>query len=196
MTGIIGYDLLEEYNWWGYSFKILDPNKLPELEGYPIPENNNKPPLITPINEQDKDAGKLVTPVVEKDKNEGIYTGPEIDIGDWRDNVLTSQKPYEPNQGSVGNMGEFLGQPGFGSDVKKNSNKTSRQYQGQSIYTAKDDINTYIEKGDQFYLDGQHKNHLEVFDKRNNFKYVLNLDGSLNKDKTMKAQGRKLPKWM
>lgn len=49
-----------------------------------------------------------------------------------------------------------------------------------------------IKKGDQFYLDGQHKDHLELFDKRGNFKAVLNLDGTINQAKTEVAKGRKL----
>ena len=34
--------------------------------------------------------------------------------------------------------------------------------------------------------------HFEVFDKRGNLKSVLNLDGTLNTDKLLKAKGRKL----
>lgn len=49
-----------------------------------------------------------------------------------------------------------------------------------------------IKKGDQFYLDGQHKNHLEVFDSKGKFKAVLNLDGTINKVKTEAAKGRKI----
>ncbi|MWN32928.1 hemagglutinin [Gilliamella sp. Pra-s54] len=91
-------------------------------------------------------------------------------------------------------MGEFLGQPGFGTNVKNNSTKTKRQYDGQSIYTANKPINDFIDKGDQFYLDGLHKDHIEVFNSRGKFKFVLNLDGSLNRDKTAQAKGRRLPK--
>ncbi|MBJ2334066.1 hypothetical protein JFB35_21250 [Dickeya solani] len=89
-------------------------------------------------------------------------------------------------------MGEFLKQPGFGSTVKDNTQKTNQQYQGQSVYKATDDIGDYIKKGDQFYLDGQHKDHLEVFDKRGDFRSVLNLDGTINQTKTDAAKGRKL----
>lgn len=99
---------------------------------------------------------------------------------------------YEPNKGAVGNMGELLNQPGFGSDIKGNTQKSSQQYQGQSIYKATGDIGDNIKKGDQFYLDGQHKDHLELFDKRGNFKAVLNLDGTINQAKTEVAKGRKL----
>ncbi|WP_447766162.1 hemolysin BL-binding protein, partial [Enterobacter asburiae] len=98
---------------------------------------------------------------------------------------------YQPNHGAVGNMNEFLKQPGFGSDVKNTAQKSSQQYQGQSVYKATGDIGDYIKKGDQFYLDGQHKNHIEVFDKRGNFRVVLNLDGTINESKTKAAEGRK-----
>lgn len=39
-------------------------------------------------------------------------------------------------------------------------------------------------------------NHLEVFDRKGNFRIVLNLDGSINpaKTKVAAAEGRKLPK--
>ncbi|KAA1181262.1 hemolysin BL-binding protein, partial [Photorhabdus heterorhabditis] len=42
------------------------------------------------------------------------------------------------------------------------------------------------------YLDGQHKNHLEIFDNKGKFKAVLNLDGTVNQTKTDAAKGRKL----
>ncbi|WP_155416478.1 MULTISPECIES: hypothetical protein [Photorhabdus] len=42
------------------------------------------------------------------------------------------------------------------------------------------------------YLDGAHKNHLELFDSKNNFKATLNLDSPVNVDKTKAGQGRKL----
>ena len=60
------------------------------------------------------------------------------------------------------------------------------------MYSAIADIGDYLKKSDQFYLDGQHKNHLEVFDRRGNFKFVLNLDGTLNEAKTKAAEGRRL----
>ena len=51
-----------------------------------------------------------------------------------------------------------------------------------------------INKGDQFYLDAQHKDHIEVFDKNGNFRGVWNLDGTRNLDKTEAGKGRKLSK--
>ena len=106
------------------------------------------------------------------------------------------KQPHQPNQGAVGNMGEFFKQPGFGSQMKDKAQKTSQMYDGQSIDQAKGSIGEYIVKGDKYYLDGLHKNHIEVFDKNRNIKAVLNLDGSFNRVKTDKAiaDGRKLPK--
>ncbi|MER2471924.1 MULTISPECIES: hypothetical protein [Photorhabdus] len=84
-------------------------------------------------------------------------------------------------------MGEFFKQPGFGNQIKGNTQKTSKMYDGQSVYSTKNDIDKYIKKGDQIYLDGDHKNHLEIFNKRGNFRVVLNLDGSINDAKTKAA---------
>jgi filamentous hemagglutinin len=103
---------------------------------------------------------------------------------------------YQPNKGAVGNMGEFFKQPGFGSQMNDSGRKTSQIYQGQSVYQAKDSVGEYIAKGDKYYLDGAHKNHLEVFDSKGKVKVVLNLDGSYNDSKTQAAikEGRRLPK--
>ncbi|MCY1540899.1 hypothetical protein D9M68_765650 [compost metagenome] len=73
---------------------------------------------------------------------------------------------YQPNQGSVANMGDYLKQPGFGSELAGAVRKTNQKYQGQTIFQATKDNGSTIKKGDQLYLDGAHKNHLEVFDKK------------------------------
>ncbi|CAB3808901.1 hemagglutinin repeat-containing protein [Paraburkholderia caffeinilytica] len=137
-------------------------------------------------------AGPLVTPL----------PGPEIvsqliteATPDWLRKLVTdvvTMAGYTPNQGAVGNMKAFLNSPGFGSDVQNSSQKTSSQFQGQSVYKATDNIGDNINKGDFFYLDGLHKDHLEVFDSKGNFTGVVNLDGSLNVDKTSSGSGRKI----
>ncbi|VVE58984.1 tRNA nuclease CdiA-2 [Pandoraea terrae] len=101
---------------------------------------------------------------------------------------------YIPNAGAVNNMGEFMKQPGFGSQIKTSVRKTNYQYQGQSVYKVSNDFGDTVQKGDLVCLDGAHKNHLEVFDSTGNFKAAINLDGTPNDDKTKagKAQGRKL----
>ncbi|MGM7773679.1 VENN motif pre-toxin domain-containing protein [Yersinia enterocolitica] len=105
--------------------------------------------------------------------------------------------PHVPNAGAVGNMAEFFKKTGFGSEIKEISKKTSKLYQGQSVYLANKPVGHYIQKGDQFYLDAKHKDHIEVFDSTGTkVRADLNLDGSFNdaKTKAAKAEGRRLPK--
>lgn len=55
--------------------------------------------------------------------------------------ILPGKKvPYVPNAGAVGNMKEFLTQPGLGTQIKNSAQKSSQIYQGQSIYKANSDI--------------------------------------------------------
>ncbi|MGX9311088.1 VENN motif pre-toxin domain-containing protein [Pantoea ananatis] len=160
----------------------------------PTPEQNRGTTLTTPDQRDqngsshtgntsgvpDTGGNTTVTPIAEQNKDELAYLA----------------GGYEPNKGAVGNMGEFFKQPGFGSVAKDGSQKTSKIYQGQSVYKASGNLSNEIRKGDQFYLDASHMNHLEVFDSKGNFRVVLNLDGSINpaKTKVAAAEGRKLPK--
>lgn len=62
------------------------------------------------------------------------------------------------------------------------------RYQGQSLYQVTEKINhPYIKRGDIFYLDAFHKDHIEVFYKSQQAKVVLNLDGTINQSKTASA---------
>lgn len=91
-------------------------------------------------------------------------------------------------------MSEFLKLPGFGSEVADASRKTNFQYNGNSVYKAETAIGAEVKKGDVFYLDKAHNNnHIEVFKPNGEVRAVLNLDGTINKDKTKSAQasGRK-----
>ncbi|MBR0573021.1 MULTISPECIES: hypothetical protein [Pasteurellaceae] len=92
---------------------------------------------------------------------------------------------------SVDNMSQFFKHTDFGKLVGSISKQTAKMYQGQSVYEAKKKIGEFIKKGDQFYLDNKHKDHLEVFDKRGNFKHVLNLNGTRNFKKTEIARKEK-----
>jgi len=128
-----------------------------------------------------------------KQASEGNQVALEATGGMLAGIILPGKKvPHVPNAGAVGNMKEFLTQQGLGAQIKNSAQKSSQIYQGQSIYKARSDIGDVIKKGDQFYLDGQHKNHLEVFDSKGKFKAVLNLDGTINKVKTEAAKGRKI----
>ena len=127
----------------------------------------------------------------------GTTTVTPIPEGPGKDDLAYLAGGYEPNKGAVGNMGEFFNQPGFGNEVKESSKKTSKKFQGQSVYKADNPVGGYIKRGDQFYLDASHKNHIEVFDRTGTkVRAVLNLDGSYNdaKTKTARAEGKRLPK--
>ncbi|ROT98918.1 tandem-95 repeat protein [Marinobacter sp. R17] len=91
---------------------------------------------------------------------------------------------------SVDNMSEFF-KTAFGAGIKSLSRKTGRFYDNQAIYKVKKNAGS-LRKGDHYYLDGLHKDHLEVFDKNGRFLKVLNLDGSLNEAKTAAAAGRSI----
>ena len=53
-----------------------------------------------------------------------------------------------------------------------------------------------LKVGDQYHLDTLHKNHLEVYNKNGNFTQAINLDGTVNVEKTQAGlkEGRRLPK--
>jgi filamentous hemagglutinin len=102
--------------------------------------------------------------------------------------------PSRPTITKIEKMEDFFNQPGFGSELSEGTRKTSKRYQGQTVFKATEKIGENIKKGDQIYLDNLHKDHLEVFDKFGDVRFVLNLDGSKNIEKTDKAiaAGRKL----
>ncbi|WP_328204553.1 RHS repeat-associated core domain-containing protein [Brevibacillus nitrificans] len=84
------------------------------------------------------------------------------------------------------NMKEFFNLD-FGKSLKNVAFKTNGMYKGQSIYKIDKKIdNPYLKKGDGFYLDSLHYDHMEVFDSKGKVKAVLNLDGTLNMKKHLK----------
>lgn len=95
----------------------------------------------------------------------------------------------------VSNMKEFFKME-FGKSLSNSVSKSKIRYDGQSVYKVERKTgNQYLKKGYGVYLDGLHKDHLEVIDKAGNVKYVLNLDGTLNIDKTRKISGRRVQEW-
>src|SRR5690554_3277793 len=121
--------------------------------------------------------------------NSGGYQGETFSLDDM---VMMAEGASSYKAPSVNNMKEFF-ETSFGQNLQGISTKTSKQFQGQSIYTVNRGAGDFS-RGDQFYLDGLHKDHIEVFDRRGNFKDVYNLDGKVNLDKTNKAlsDGRKV----
>lgn len=99
-----------------------------------------------------------------------------------------SSKPVE-------NMKTFF-QGSFGSILKKSSSGTSQIYKKQRVFEISNKMKEYkyLRKGDKFYLDSLHKNHIEVFDKNGKARLVLNLDGTINIEKTAQVKGRIIDK--
>ena len=93
-------------------------------------------------------------------------------------------------------MEDFLESPGFGQTLKNNSIRTSQIIKGDKVYKAVKNIRNadgevVIRKGDSFYIDTAHDDHLEVFSKFRAERPVVNLDGSINDKKTVSAKGRR-----
>ncbi len=103
-------------------------------------------------------------------------------------------KDYVPNAGAVDNMEQFFNETEFGKEIKLVARATKEFYDGQRIYEVTKKIKGKVAKRDLFYLDNKHLDHLEVLDANKSFKYVLNLDGTINEIKTEKAKGRRLEK--
>ena len=95
----------------------------------------------------------------------------------------------------VNNMQEFF-ETDFGEQLKSSVRKIKKRYDGQTIYEVVDKSIPGLKKGDQIYLDGMHKDHLEVFSRNGKISQVINLDGSINLRKTEEGirQGRRI-KW-
>ena len=90
---------------------------------------------------------------------------------------------------AIANMKNFFKSNDFAKNLASNSQKTTKIYQGQSIFKMTKKLGE-IRKGDQYYLDGREKNHLEVFDAQGKSRGVYNLDGTKNLTKTEAAKGR------
>lgn len=166
--------------------------KLPGFTGQSRDKGDNA--IIDNSTELDSSAkaGPLISPLGVQRAVEAIITALTPDWLQQMMNDPLTMAGYKPNQGGVGNMGAFLGTPGFGSDLKDASQKTRlTQIDGQSIYKATENVGA-IRQGDYFYLDGMHKDHLEVFDSRGRFSAVVNLDGTVNQSKTNAGQGRRI----
>lgn len=93
-------------------------------------------------------------------------------------------------------MEDFLESPGFGQTLKNNSIRTSEIIKGAKVYEAVKNIRNangevVIRKGDSFYIDTAHDDHLEVFSKFRAERPVVNLDGSISDKKTVSAKGRR-----
>jgi len=110
-----------------------------------------------------------------------------------------SSKPETPLQRqttTAANMYEVFEKHPLGKLLSENAQKTKGVYDGATIYKSTNKIPQYgIKKGDYFYLDKKHGNHIEVFNGTGTApRTVLNLDGSVNIKKLNTAidQGRQI----
>ena len=87
-----------------------------------------------------------------------------------------------------------------GTALEAASAKTGQTYKGAQVYQTSQRMElaggARLKVGDQYHLDTLHKNHLEVYNKNGNFTQAINLDGTVNVEKTQAGlkEGRRLPK--
>lgn len=105
--------------------------------------------------------------------------------------------PDENNKAE--NMYEVFKNHPVGKELKKHSTKTKFNVKGQTVWKAKNDIAQLgIKKGDLYYLDSLHRDHIEVFSSKGKMplRTILNLDGTINTGKIDQAITRNLSRFI
>ncbi|OCY34606.1 hypothetical protein BFR75_02585 [Acinetobacter pittii] len=140
------------------------------------------------------DANNQLHKVVSIKETDRVETTYNLEVEGYHTYFAGDANIWVHNAGPCAlNMKSFLNSgTDFSESLNNSLQKTAKRYQGQSVYKVNTEVNSYITKGDQLYLDGLHKDHFEVFDKQGRFKAVVNLDGSYNSSKSKAAVGRKL----
>ncbi|MDR3550585.1 MAG: polymorphic toxin-type HINT domain-containing protein [Candidatus Babeliales bacterium] len=110
------------------------------------------------------------------------------------------QDPKKPrNTDRFANMYEVFEKAAIGKTLKECSESTSCAYKdGAKIFKVIKDIAEYgIKKGDWFYLDKMHGDHIEVFKKFGSpMRTILNMDGTQNFNKLKQAGARTIKQWI
>lgn len=141
------------------------------------------------------DGTKLAIDKIEKEPREAtVYN---FEVADFKSYFVSNLGIWVHNCEilKANDMSEFF-KLDFGSSLKNLSQKTSSVVKGATVYKVTGKTgNNYLKKGDQYYLDTLHHDHMEVFDGRGKVKAVLNLDGTFNAIKTEVAlkEGRRIP---
>jgi hypothetical protein len=148
----------------------------------------------------------LAADVYTAGTGEDFFTGEEV-TGVWRWAGLIPFVSEARKLGKVADVaeegitairkGSDIAGSAFGKAINGASRKTKLQYQGQSIHevTKNTKLDGFkLRKGDHYYVDGLHKDHIEVFDSRGKARGVLNLNGTFNADKSSKAMSRSIEK--
>ena len=109
-------------------------------------------------------------------------------------------QPKDPkpsrNTDFFGNMSEVFKKAPIGKTLKDASVGTTIICKGAKVFKLLLDLPQYgLKKGDYFYLDTLHRDHIEVFKScRKIIRTVLNMDGTQNLEKL--AQALKRPRWI
>ncbi|WP_018981305.1 hypothetical protein, partial [Saccharibacter floricola] len=116
-------------------------------------------------------------------------------IGGGGKKILTAgEKESERETRKVDSLTKLFEEEGFGQDLKENTVKTRGREKGANIYKVTKKMPQYnLQKNDYIYLDTKHYDHIEVFNGRGKGKHVLNLDGSINAEKSVDVKKRTLP---
>ena len=91
----------------------------------------------------------------------------------------------------VNNMSEFFSGTPLGKMLKLSSERTGKTYQSVPVYRMSEKMkigDVGLQKGDYFYLDKLHGDHVEVFNKKGKLQDVLDLGGNHLKDKVDRAR--------
>ena len=91
----------------------------------------------------------------------------------------------------VNNMSEFFSRTPLGKMLKLNSERTGKTYQSVPVYRMSEKMkigDVDLKKGDHFYLDKLHGDHVEVFNKRGKIKEVLDFGGNRLENKLDEAR--------
>ena len=123
-----------------------------------------------------------------------------IEINKKKFDLKNSRGPKKPrNNDDYPNMYEVFKKAIVGKILKDSSECTRFSYKGVSkIFRVIKDIEEYgIKRGDWFYLDKMHGDHIEVFCHRGKpLRTILNMDGTQNLTKIEQAGKRTIEKWI
>jgi len=178
-----GYIFYQAYDWF---YGLLSLSKVRDVIQF---AERVKPSIIEQVQAGHQEKYHLEEHYNTKDKKD---KNREKNTGQSTTGSGGSQEPQEPkkrNTDKVGNIQELFKRDGFGKDLQQNSEPTHGSYNGSRIHRVIEDMPQYnLRRGDLFYLDTLHYDHLEVFNAKGDRQIsVLNLDGSLNSEKFYQA---------
>ena len=155
---------------------------LPKLKHVQLPKHHEKTPeAVTPegakVSVADEVVANEISNLQKGVKDDGVLHS--------RINKRSSSEPRNANNKNSGekknhaqtvsNMQEFFNETEFGKLIKDKCEKVKGTNQHYRMTKKVREFG--LKKGDEFYLDTLHKDHIEVFDKHDKSKTVLKLSG-------------------